>query len=135
MTQSLGSGKLTILYVDDDADDRMLLSEALQEAAPHVKIETVENGVKALDFLKKSSKPPCLVIVDLNMPGMSGREVIKQLKNDKQLAELSVVVFTTSANPEDQKECARYGVDMITKPMSFADLEHSAIRLLTYCKD
>ncbi len=123
----------TILYVDDDADDRMLLVEAITEADPQYVVETAENGLAAMDVLQSYSTLPCLVILDLNMPGQDGKEVIKQLKASNHFSKLKIVVFTTSSSPEDKKECASFGVDMITKPLSYKELENIAKILITYC--
>ncbi len=123
-----------ILYADDDADDRMLLSSTFQTVAPNVKFEMVPDGFKALDFLEqRKEKLPCLVILDLNMPGMSGKEVLQRLKATTEFNAMPIVVFTTSANPADKAECARYGVDMITKPVDIDELTRTAHELLSYC--
>ena len=125
---------MTILYVDDDADDRMLLADALQIAAPHYIIETAKDGYQAIDFLDhRREKLPCLVILDLNMPGMDGKELIRKLKKDHELQSVPLVAFTTSADPSDRKLCAELGVDMITKPITFSDLARTVGQLLSYC--
>lgn len=124
-----------VLYADDDADDRLLLSSTFQTVAPDVKFETVPNGFKALDYLEeRKEKLPCLLILDLNMPGMSGKEVMHRVKSVSEFESLPIVVFTTSSNPADKAECARYGVDMITKPIDLKELNHTASKLLSYCR-
>ena len=124
-----------VLYADDDADDRMLLSTTFHALAPDIKFETVPNGIKALDFLAESKERlPCLLILDLNMPGMSGKEVLHHVKSSTEFQLLPIVVFTTSASPADKSECAYYGVDMITKPTDVNELNYTASILLTYCR-
>lgn len=124
-----------VLYADDDADDRMLLSSTFQSVAPEVMLETVSDGYKALDFLaNRKQQLPCLLILDLNMPGISGKEVMQRVKASSDFKSLPIVVFTTSANPADKADCARYGVDMITKPINLNELNLTANKLLSYCR-
>lgn len=124
-----------LLYADDDADDRLLLTETFSHIAPGIDVITVPSGYATLEFLQNQTPPlPCLLILDLNMPGMNGKEVIEQLKKDEHYQKLPIVVFTTSANPSDREECARYGVDLITKPLDLKDLEQTVFQMLQYCK-
>lgn len=124
-----------LLYADDDADDRMLLAETFFSIAPEINVKTLPNGYATIEFLQKQTPPlPCLVILDLNMPGMNGKEVIQHLKKDDHFKKLPIVVFTTSTNPADREECARFGVDLINKPLNLKDLEHTAFHLLQYCR-
>ena len=126
--------KRLVLYADDDADDRMLLVEHITKVAPQYTVETVDDGFAALDYLNKRVEIlPCLLILDLNMPGMNGKEVMQKLKADTRFQKLQIVIFTTSASPSDAKDCAKYGVDMVTKPLDLDDLKVAADRLLSYC--
>lgn len=128
-------GKPVVLYVDDDEDDRMLLEDTFHMVAPDYKVESVQSGLEALEYLKqKNDQLPCLLIVDLNMPVMTGKEVIQQLKSDKQYENLQIVAFTTSSDPNDKADCAKYGVDMITKPLNLREFEKAAGRLAEYCR-
>jgi len=138
---SLPEPKLTdpsdhvILYVDDDADDRMLLTDAINITFPIYEAIGVSDGIEALQYLNKhrSSQLPCLVILDLNMPGMNGKEVLREMKKNEELLKIPVVIFTTSSNPSDKKEFADMGVDMITKPATFSELTAMIKKLLGYC--
>src|SRR3954471_887794 len=95
---------ITILMADDDADDRQLTREALEDARLINDIRFVENGEELLDYLHKRGKfaPPTeaprpgLILLDLNMPRKDGREVLKELKQDPELRSIPVVVLTTS---------------------------------------
>lgn len=125
-----------VLYVDDDAEDRMLMTEALQIVDPRYKLITVHDGPQALHFLNNRKRdPPCLLILDLNLPGMDGIGLIDKIRQDKVLGTIPVVVFTTSSSSTDQNACASFGVDMITKPISFSDLTRIVKKLLSYCKE
>ena len=124
-----------ILYVDDDADDRMLLTDAISVTFPKYETIGASDGVEALQYLDKhrQSQLPCLVILDLNMPGMNGKEVLREVKKNEELNKIPVVIFTTSSNPSDKKEFADMGVDMITKPATFSELTALIKKLLSYC--
>lgn len=133
-TPKLPSGsEQKVLYVDDDADDRMLLSDAFRVASPTYQTIELASGHEALRYLYDQADLPCLVILDLNMPGMSGKEVLFEMRKSEKLRNLPVVVFTTSSNPADQKEFASLGIDMITKPASFAELTRTVKVLTSYC--
>jgi CheY-like chemotaxis protein len=125
-----------LLYVDDDPEDRMLLADALQIVDPRYELVAVNDAAQAFHFLNHSrSPPPCLIILDLNLPGMDGIGIISKLRQDKISASIPIVVFTTSASPADQNACARHTVDMITKPISFSVLTETVKKLLSYCKE
>jgi len=125
-----------VLYVDDDAEDRMLMADALHIVAPHYKLITANDGPQTLHFLNnRKSALPHLLILDLNLPGMDGIGIIDKLQKDKILGTIPVVVFSTSSSPAEQNACARFGVDMITKPISFSDLTRIVEKLLSYCKE
>lgn len=131
----MNSNERIVLYADDDADDRMLLSHTFQSVAPDVVLEEVPDGNEVINFLEtRKQKLPCLVILDLNMPGMNGKEVLRRLKANDRYQSLPIVVFSTSSNPADREECAQYGVDMVTKPIDLGDFERTANYLLSYCQ-
>jgi len=125
-----------VLYVDDDPEDRMLLADAVQIVDPGYDLVTVHDATQAFRFLNhRRSSPPCLIILDLNLPGMDGIGIIDKLRQDTTTASIPIVIFTTSASPADQDACARYTVDMITKPISFSVLIETVKKLLSYCKE
>jgi CheY-like chemotaxis protein len=129
----LGNQPLTVLYVDDDAEDRLLFSDALKAVVSGWNIDMAADGVEALQVLTNGKRPlPSLLVVDLNMPRMGGKELIRRIKDNILLSSLPVVAFSTSANPDDRVACASYGVDMHTKPMTFGELKQMVKLLLTY---
>ena len=108
-----------ILCVDDDCDDRYLLSEAIKEVAPHLEVVEAENGLAALSILeeaKQSDSLPCLVVLDINMPLLDGRQTLDRIQKDVGLQNLNVVVFTSSENPNDNAFFKSKGVQFVTKP-------------------
>ena len=126
----------TILCVDDDKDDLLMLRDALHEMGGSYDILEASDGVEALAVLqemKTSSKLPCLIVLDINMPRMDGKQTLVALQKDPQLASVPVVVFTTSSSTLDKTFCAAKKVEMITKPFDYATLFTVAQRLLQYC--
>ena len=119
-----------ILYlVDDDEDDRMFLSGAVQEVIENVTIIEYNNGV---DFLEKvlsdkSLMGSVLVIVDMNMPRMTGLETIREFKANPNMANVPIVVISTSSNPELQEQAFAIGAaGYLIKPSSATGLSEIA---------
>lgn len=122
---------IIILIADDDAEDRMLVKEALEESRLTNHIQFVENGEELIDYLHNSGKfadkeaypTPGLILLDLNMPKKDGREALKEIKADEHLRVIPVVVLTTSKAEEDILRTYDLGVSsFITKPVTFASL-------------
>ena len=128
--------KPVILYAEDDPDDRELLREAFREIDnDHQMVETA-NGREALLYLrsiKGIQNPPALVILDLNMPILSGRETLAIMKSENETALIPVVVFTTSSSPLDEDFCKKFSVEMITKPSTPEELKTVARHLFDFC--
>jgi CheY-like chemotaxis protein len=125
-----------VLCVDDDADDREMVSNTIFEIDPSFKVVHAENGIEAIEYLSKAKVAddlPCLIILDINMPKMDGKETLAEIKKDWQLNDLPVVIFSTSSNPIDKLYCADYGVDLITKPSNLLGMRHEIKGLLQYC--
>ncbi|MGZ3840391.1 MAG: response regulator [Flavisolibacter sp.] len=128
--------KNTILWADDDADDLMLMKEILLKNQRNYEIAEVRNGKEALDFLQRSAETaqlPCLIILDINMPILDGKETLSILKKHEVFQSIPVVIFTTSSSELDKIFCKKYQVEMITKPPHYKSLETAVLRLLNYC--
>ena len=122
---------ITILMADDDADDRALTKEALEEGRLMNAIRFVEHGEELLEYLKRTGRyaPPAdaprpgLILLDLNMPRKDGRTVLKEIKSDPDLRTIPVVVLTTSKADEDVYRSYDLGVNSYTvKPVTFEAL-------------
>jgi CheY-like chemotaxis protein len=122
---------ITILIADDDADDRMLAKDALAENRLANDLHFVEDGEQLMDFLYRrgayadaaKSPRPGLILLDLNMPKMDGREALKEIKADATLRCIPVVVLTTSKAEADIYRTYDLGVNsFITKPVTFDGL-------------
>lgn len=129
--------KHTILYIDDDPDDVQLLQEAVKVINDHHTLLAASNGEEGLMQLlrmKKEGNLPCLVVLDINMPKMDGRQVFKRIRDDIQLASIPVIIFSTSSNPMDKMFFKGDHVEYITKPISFPLLLQVATKMLTFCE-
>ena len=125
-----------ILWADDDIDDLMLMRHVLKDLGNDYNITEVNNGQEALEYLakaKKNNELPCLIILDMNMPVLDGKETLTRLKKDDAFKEIPVVFFTTSNSHLDKIYCKHNGVEMITKPPQYANLKEAVQRLLRYC--
>src|SRR5690349_11198056 len=97
--------KHTILWADDDADDLQMMQEVMHKTGRDYNIIEVQNGREALEYLnkaKQNSDFPCLIILDINMPVLDGKETLSIIKNTKEYNEIPVVVFTTSESELDK---------------------------------
>lgn len=123
-----------LLYADDDDDDRLLLENVIENIAPDITVKTVIDGYSTLEFLKKKTPPlPSLLVLDMNMPGLSGLDVIERIKENEKYKNLQIIVFSTSSNQGDIKECYDHGIDFFTKPHDIAEFERIVLRMLEYC--
>ena len=127
-----------IFLVDDDPDDLMLIKEAINTIDKKFDFQEATDGRHALNFLRaldSVDKHPCLIVLDINMPVLGGRDVLAIIKNDPGLKHIPVVVFSTSSNPADTEYCMQFGVELITKPFDMSLLIAAAKRLIAYCGD
>jgi CheY-like chemotaxis protein len=127
-----------ILIAEDDEEDRMLARDALDESRLANPIHFVEDGVELLDFLHRrgeyqdpeSAPRPGLILLDINMPRMTGLEALKHIKEDTELRRIPVIILTTSRADEDIIRSYDLGVNsFISKPVTFDGLV-SVMRLL-----
>jgi len=127
---------IVILMAEDDPDDRLLAEEALEESRLANELHFVNDGVELLDYLMKRGEyskghapRPGLILLDLNMPRLDGREALEEVKADPDLRSIPIVVLTTSKAEEDILRSYQLGVSgFITKPVSFqglVDVMHS----------
>jgi CheY-like chemotaxis protein len=120
--------RLTILMADDDEDDRDLARDAFADAGLEGEIRFVLDGQDLLDYLRdrnrqRAADRPGIIVLDLNMPRMDGREALTEIKADSSLCKIPVVVLTTSKDSEDIDRCYGAGASsFIAKPVTHAGL-------------
>src|SRR5678816_1415829 len=114
-----------ILLVEDNEGDIVLTLEALKEARIHNNVDVIRDGEKAMEFLKKegefgNAKTPDLILLDINLPKIDGKEVLASIKNDEVLKIIPVVMLTTSDSEKDIIESYNSHANCyITKPVGF----------------
>jgi CheY-like chemotaxis protein len=127
----------TILWADDDPDELMLMREVLQAMDSDFQIVEASNGKEALAYLEQAKLTgvfPCLIVLDINMPVLSGRDTLVRLKQDREFEAIPIVVFTTSSSPLDKEFCRHYNTEMLTKPITYAALKQAIQKLLQLCE-
>ncbi|MEO5893603.1 MAG: response regulator [Ferruginibacter sp.] len=119
-----------ILCVDDDVDDLSFLTDAIHDIDPYFEIVELKNGQEAITYLdqaKQNSELPCLVLLDINMPLLDGKQTLEKIRTELDLKDLPVVMLTSSQNPNDKILFRSKGVQMYTKPTSISEL-HSMVK-------
>lgn len=116
-----------ILLVEDNLGDILLTKEALEERKLVNKVSVVRNGKEALDFLfqedqYKNTEAPDLILLDINIPLLSGHEVLEKMKSDDRTKEIPVIILTTSSAERDIKLSYKNHANcFITKPVDIED--------------
>lgn len=133
--------KQPLLVIEDSDEDFTALARMISNAKIANPVYRCEDGEEALDFLYHQGKyvnvelapRPALIILDLNLPGTDGREVLATVKEDRDLKMIPVVILSTSSNPKDIQACYRQGVSgYMIKPMDTMLLDRLVKNFVTY---
>lgn len=126
-----------ILLVEDDRVDIMTVQRALKKNAVSNPLHVARTGLEALDMLRgngdceKLDPPPVLILLDLNLPKMSGIEFLREVRADPDLKSLRIIVLTSSNEPRDREAAFQYDVDdYIVKPHSFDEFSRAMATIL-----
>src|SRR5262245_21163874 len=120
-----------VLMMDDDEDDRDMLQKALQSIdTGHTIIAAHDgkDGLNQLRQLRESNSLHCLVVLDINMPKMVGKQTFVAIKDDEELSKIPVVIFSTSTNPMDRMFFEKHDTAYFVKPINVTDLADAASR-------
>jgi CheY-like chemotaxis protein len=126
-----------VLCADDDPDDRELLCETATKIDPSVKVVHSENGEQLLTKLRELESIniyPCLIILDMNMPILDGRDTLIEIKKNPDWADIPVAIFTTSKREFYTDLEREYGVNIVTKPAKYAAIMAEVSQLLSHCR-
>lgn len=130
-----------ILLVEDNIDDVDLTRESFRRTRRNIEIRHVDDGDKALQFLRKQGSyadapTPDIVLLDLNMPNMDGREVLMEIAKDDQLKRLPIIILSTSSSAADLLTCYQLGCrSYLVKPVDFNHFQELVNQLCLYWFD
>jgi CheY-like chemotaxis protein len=129
------SCKALVLYVDDDPEDILMVEESLKRHS-NVQLISFLDSYRFLRYII-DSKPfehlPSLILIDINMPVLNGRELLTMLRSYEKLKEVQLVLYTTSNFPDDSHFAKSLHAGFITKPASAKQLDETIDKLLMEC--
>ncbi len=137
MTKSLPPKSL-VLYADDDLEDRELIGEAFQNYEHAIELLTFENGIELLSFIQRLNPfqpTPCLIILDINMPALDGKETLERLRKMEGFKDVPAVLFSTSTLPSEADFAKCFNAGFVTKPLYQPQIRLIVDKLIEHCTD
>lgn len=137
MTKSI-SPRNIVLYADDDTDDLELVTSSFEKYANNVEVICFRDGTEILDYLKKLSDldpKPCLIILDINMPLLNGKDALVKIRRMPEYESIPVVLFSTSSQPNDGNFAKKYNAGFVTKPLEHAQMRVITDQFIDHCSD
>ena len=132
----LTADPMRVLLVDDDEADLALITEAFEAHQLPAHLHVARDGVEALECLQSGAVRPDMILLDLNMPRMDGRELLAAVKQDPALSTIPVVVFTTSDQPDDiTASYLRHANAYVTKPLELDEFTATVNSIHTFYGD
>lgn len=125
-----------ILMIDDDVEDRMLMQDMFVEIGAADIAHYEENGEDAMLYLEQLSmnELPAVIVLDLNMPKLNGTQVLKMLKADKKLRDITVIIYSTSVNHIEKEQTLKLGAhSYVIKPSSYEECLEKARYFRSLC--
>ncbi len=114
-----------IIFVDDDEEDHLIMFEYFREVGKDECVKFIKNGQEALNYLNgipDDAAMPCLIVLDLNMPILSGTQTLAQLKSHPRYRDIPVLIFSTSENENEKRKGLNLGAqEYIVKPTTYMD--------------
>ena len=132
----MNQSRKTILIADDDPEDLELVEIAFGKLEPGTDLRKVSNGRAAVEYLvnQPDNDLPCLIILDYNMPELTGLEVLSHICNDDKFEKIPKVIFSTSNSPLHKAECMKKGAsEYFVKPNTLSGFNDIAKKMLAYC--
>lgn len=126
------------LYAEDDPDDVFFLKKNLHETDSQKELVTVNNGYELLQYLQGVSEGasyPTVIILDINMPRLSGTETLELLKTDDFYRLIPVVMLSTNPAPSDEAICERLGVTILKKPVNLEQWKSVSAAIRSYSEE
>lgn len=132
------STKNVVLYADDDTDDLQFIKEAFSPFSTKIELVTVADGLEAIQYLEgvsSENSTPCLIILDINMPRLDGKETLKKIRELHRFKDIPVILFTTSSQKTDEEFAKKYNAGFITKPVDYLELDAIANLFINHCSE
>ena len=129
--------KHTIFYAEDDLDDLFIVKQAFQTYDGAIKIIHANNGLEALEVLQELCEVdtlPCLILLDINMPGMDGRETLIRIKQHERLKHIPAAMFSTSSSSLDKEFASKWNAQFFTKPLVYSEMEKMVDTFVSICE-
>jgi CheY-like chemotaxis protein len=129
---------VVVLLVEDDPGDVLMITEAIESSAAARQIHVAGDGLEAMAFLHREgphagAPRPDVILLDLNMPRMDGRQTLAAIKSDERLRAIPVVIFTTSGSEDDVvRSYDQHANAYVTKPLDLDDLEAAVAKIDTF---
>jgi CheY-like chemotaxis protein len=116
---------IRVMLADDDEDDRLFFTDAFDEIKMKTEVSTLNNGIELMNYLNQpNSVLPHVLFLDLNMPGKTGMDCLREIKGIDRLKDIAIAIYSTSASEEDIEETFVQGANIyIKKPHEFAALK------------
>ncbi len=127
-----------VIFADDDADDLELITGFFKQYNSDVHVLEFKDGREVLKFLNDFAvtiHKPLLIVLDINMPRMNGRETLIAIRNHPGFKHTPVIVYTTSASRDDQEFCQQYHASWINKPCTIEDVKSIAKIIADFCHE
>jgi CheY-like chemotaxis protein len=115
-----------ILYIEDNEDFVDVVERAIGQIDGTTVLRTIDDGALALNTLERLAEDktkPKLILIDLNLPGLSGLDLLKRIKETQALKYVPIIMFSTSDNPKDIRSSLEFGANAyVTKPLGYSNL-------------
>lgn len=124
---------IRVMLADDDEDDRLFFREAFEEIKIKTSVSTLNNGIELMEYLNKPDIIlPHILFLDLNMPGKTGLDCLREIKANKTFKDIAIAIYSTSSSDEDVEETFVQGANVyIKKPHDFVTLKSILSEVIT----
>lgn len=135
------NNKIEVLLVEDNPGDVTLIKEILLENAPHINLNVIMNGEEAISYLFRKDgfeeiKTPELIILDLNLPKKSGKEILEEIKDDPGLSSIPIIIFSSADIDENIFTNQKYNIKYyLVKPIALEDYINSVEFIKKYASN
>jgi CheY-like chemotaxis protein len=137
MITNLQKTRFVVIYADDDQDDLLLMREAFSKYDNSVEMITVNDGTDLLEYLNvvyHTNLLPILIILDINMPKLNGKETLKAIRKIELFNTIPVILYSTSSSAVDKEFASQHEATFFSKPYTYSELEKVTEKFLEHIK-